>query len=72
MDEKQYWYFLRKVHERLTIIFEHKLRNKMELDDSDELILKDLYIAFSNSDLYQTDEVGKIDFRQTEIMSEND
>lgn len=70
MDEKHFWYFLKKVHERLTIIFEHKLRNKMELDDVDEAIIKDLYITYSNSDLFQTDDIDKIDYTQTEIMSD--
>ena len=51
-DSKMYWFFVRKVHERLTIILEHKVRNHMELDDADEELLKEIYEFYSRSDLF--------------------
>ena len=51
-DSKMYWFFVRKVHERLTIILEHKVRNHMELDDADEDLLKEIYEFYSRSDLF--------------------
>jgi uncharacterized protein YfkK (UPF0435 family) len=51
-----FWYFIRKVNERLTIIFNNKVPNKFELDDADEQLLKELYEMYCQSDLFQPED----------------
>jgi hypothetical protein len=48
-----FWYFLRKINERLTILFNNKVPNHFELDDNDEQLLKELYETYCQSDLFQ-------------------
>jgi len=40
-----------KVHERLTIMFDHNLRNKVDPCESDVMLLEDLYRWYDTSSL---------------------
>lgn len=51
-DDKRFWFFLKKVNERLSIFFQHKLPNKMELDEVDEQVFREMYEWFSTTDLF--------------------
>lgn len=55
---EEFWYFMRKVNERLTILFVNNLPNKMELEPLDEQMLREMYEWFCDSDLFQpSDEI---------------
>ena len=55
-ESKEFWFWLRKINERLTILFQHKVPNKMELDELDEEVIKNLYVMFLKSDLFTASE----------------
>lgn len=62
---EQFWYFLRKVNERLEILFKHKVPNHFELDETDEALIFDLYKLFKESSLFQpTDELTSEEYKQ--------
>lgn len=46
-----FWFFLNKLKERLIIITEYNLRNNIELTDSDEEVLYDLFKIHDDNDL---------------------
>jgi len=52
-NPKEYWYFLGKVNERLTILFQHKVPNHFDVDEQDEQLLRELYDMYVLSDLFQ-------------------
>lgn len=51
-ESKRYWFFLKKVHERLTILFQHNVPNKIGLEEADEQLYKEMYEWFCKSDLF--------------------
>jgi len=55
-ENKKYWFFVRKVHEKLTIFFNHKLPNKIELDEIDEQVFKEMYEWYTKSELFSASE----------------
>ena len=71
-DAKLFWFFTKKVHERLTIFFTHKLPNRMELDDTDEQMLKEMYNWYQQSDLFSAAEpvMSDEDLTQLTILEE--
>ena len=46
-----FWYFLNKLKERLIIITEYNVTNKIELTEFDEGVLFDLYVIHEDNDL---------------------
>jgi len=71
-DSKLFWFFTKKVHERLTIFFTHKLPNRMELDETDEQMLKEMFIWYQQSDLFSASEpiMSDSDLTQLTILEE--
>ena len=72
-DNKHYWYFIRKVNEKLTILFQHKIPNHMDVDETDEQLLKELYEMFSQSELFMPtdEELAEAEQLHSERVTEN-
>lgn len=51
-DQARYWFFLKKVHERLTILFQHNVPNRIPIEEADEQLYKEMHIWFLKSDLF--------------------
>jgi CTP:phosphocholine cytidylyltransferase-like protein len=49
-----FWYFLNKLKERLIIVTEYNVANKIELMEMDEDVLFDLFIIHEDNDLLNT------------------
>ena len=49
-----FWYFLNKLKERLVIVTEYNVYNKIELNDGDEDVLFDLFRVHEDNDLLYT------------------
>jgi hypothetical protein len=48
---KDFWLFLNKLKERLIIITEYNIYNKIDLSEKDETILFDLFKIYEGNDL---------------------
>ena len=53
--ENDYWFFLLKVRERLTLLLEHNIRNHIPLEEIDEQVLLEMYAWYLRTDLFQPD-----------------
>lgn len=51
MSTDNFWYFLLKLKERLIIITEYNVQNKLSLIERDEDVLFDLYKIHDDNDL---------------------
>ena len=64
-NPENFWNFLRKVNERLSILFQNKVPNHYDLDETEEELIRCLYELYVNTNLYQPadylsdDEVSK-------------
>lgn len=50
---ENFWFYLRKINERLEILFKHKVPNHFDLDEADEALLFECYQMYKKSSLYQ-------------------
>lgn len=53
--KNDFWAFLMKIRERLILIVDNNVRNHIPLEDIDEQVLKELYVWYIKTDLFQDD-----------------
>lgn len=68
VDIPAYWRFLLKVRERLILIVDNNIRNRLPLEEVDEQVLVEMFEWYMRSDLFQSETTpDKETYTQTTI-----